>query len=235
MPIDFLSWGWSAVKTVAGPAWRFFHKPRLKVTASAADPFIKHTETALAGMNVMNAMERKWLSYYRLKVTNKGREQAQGCRVLITNIQHVVDGQWRDIPGWEPVTLKWSLRGVPSVDISPKEEAFCDIGHVASNYIQNNVYPQNRPRGLGRTDPNHHAWLFLETDRQPNHQAGKLAYGDYCLRLRLVTNNTGTTDVALYLRFMGQFAFMMADIPEGTIFEVPTRAPEVGTMFHARG
>lgn len=224
----------SGLRLITSPIWKWFSKPQLEVSAVAEDPYIKHTETALAGMNPMQAIERKWLAYYRLKVRNNGRTQAKGCRVLISSIQYVEHGVWRKVNGWEPVTLKWSLRGIPSVDISPKEEAYCDVGHVASNYIQNNVYRQDRPRRLGRTDPDHHAVLYLETDQQPNHQAGALAFGDYCFRLQLVSGNTRTMEVPLYLKFMGQFAFMLPDIPDGTVFEVPTTPPEVGTVFHAR-
>lgn len=232
--IEIPSWVYSALKTMAGPAWQWFSKPRLDITALPEDPFIKHTETALPGMTLMQAMDRKWLNYYRLKVTNKGRKQAQGCRILVTNVQYVEHEVWREVNGWEPVTLKWSLRGVPAVDISPGEEAYCDVGHVVSNYIQNNVYRQDRPRRLGRTDSDHHALFYLDTDQQPNRQYGAFAFGDYVLRLRLVTSNTGTINFALYLKFMGQFASLLAEIPEGTVFEVPTNPPGVNTVFHAR-
>lgn len=224
----------TAMRFTVGPVWQWYSKPRLKVTASPIDPFIKHTETALPGMNAMQAIDRKWLNYYRLKVTNSGRKQAQACRLLIINVQYVEHGVWRDVAGWEPVTLKWALIGQPSVDISPKEERYCDLGHVPSNYIQNNVYRQDQPRRLNRQDPDHHAMFFLECAAQPRHQYGALGFGDYCIRLRLVTGNTGSLDFAVYLKFMGRFASMLPEVPEGTIFEVPKRPPETGTVFAPR-
>jgi hypothetical protein len=217
--------------------YRRLRRPKLVVYARAEDPFVKHTTTPLPDhVSAMDAITRNMLDYYRVQVLNGGKEQARACRLQIIGIRYVEHGVWRDYDGWEPVTLKWSNVKTTVVDISPREDAYCDIGHFASNYIQNNLYRHDFPRRrLGQTDHDHHAWFYLECHPVPNHQPGALGHGDYCFRMRLVSSNVATLEFGIYFKSMGQFSSLATGVPEGTIFEAPSPCPEAQTVFHERG
>jgi hypothetical protein len=133
---------------------RWWQRPFIVVSANASDPFIKATPVNVEGLDLVRAVSDARAVYYRLLIENRGGRSAQSCRLQIVGLLFVESGVWRRLAGWEPVDLIWSNRpGVSSIDLAPRETAFCDLGHVVSNYIQSNRVPPTSIRELGRRPP----------------------------------------------------------------------------------
>lgn len=70
--------------------------------------------------------------YFRFRVFNEGRTQAEQCEVVLENIwKENSSGELKKIRGFSPVPLKWSgLDRIKYLTIQPGRRVFCDIGFI---------------------------------------------------------------------------------------------------------
>lgn len=70
--------------------------------------------------------------YFRFKVTNKGKVQAEQCEAVLEKIwKENSAGELKPFVGFSPVQLKWSgVREEKYFTIQPGRELFCDIGRI---------------------------------------------------------------------------------------------------------
>jgi hypothetical protein len=152
--------------------------------------------------------------HYRLLVENLGGRSAQDCRLQIVGLLFAESGVWKRLTGWEPVDLIWSNRpGVSSIDLAARENAFCDVGHVFSNYIQSNRVRPTTVRELGRRPRQQQALFFLDGRSIPAAQRNALAAGVYALHMRMFSSNVKTRDFICLLHFKGEFASLVDESP----------------------
>ena len=104
----------------------FFHKP----------PYCHITEMRGSGVNFS-------VYYFRFKVVNNGKIQAEQCEVVLEKIwKENSAGEFKEFTGFSPVSLKWSGINIPKhLTIQPGREIFCDIGRIHyPNYEPESVY-----------------------------------------------------------------------------------------------
>jgi hypothetical protein len=232
-----ISTGLGAVRILgSGFGWfaRWWQRPYIVVSANASDPFIKATPVSVDGLDPVRAVSDARAVYYRLLVENRGGRSAQSCRLQIVGLLFVESGVWKRLAGWEPVDLIWSNRpGISSIDLAPRETAFCDVGHAVSNYIQNNRVLPTSVRELGRRPPQRQAIFFLDGRLVPSAQKNSLTAGVYALEMRMFSSNVKTKDFTCLLTFRGEFASLVAEVPEGTVFSIEPRPPDENTVSPA--
>lgn len=70
--------------------------------------------------------------YFRFKVINNGKVQAEKCEAVLEKIyKEDIAGKFKKINGFSPVSLKWSGLGDEKyITIQPEREVFCDIGRI---------------------------------------------------------------------------------------------------------
>ncbi len=130
--------------------------PRLEVTISAGPPHAINTPVTVTGktLNPIDAVSKARANYYRVGVQNRGESTVAACRVVLTGLWYLVQGVWRGLNSWEPMPLTWSnLPGTIYRDLSPGEQAYCDVGHVFTNYIQSNAISPMSIRTLPKDGP----------------------------------------------------------------------------------
>lgn len=216
---------------VAAAIYRWRRQPWIEVSAQATDPWIRGTRVPVEGRNPIQAVADGRATYYRVKVENTGAATATGCRLRLANVYYASYGVWQRLDRWEAITLNWSNRADRApIELAAGESAFCDLGHTFSNFIANNRIDQAQVRRLGNAPAGHPALLYLDSavsiDAQPNALAG----GKYALELQFVSTNAKTRDFGCYLVFVGDYAALIGEPPEGTEFQLLKRLPEEKTL-----
>jgi hypothetical protein len=210
---------------------RWWQRPFIVVSANASDPFIRTTPMNVDGLDPVRAVSDARATYYRLLVENRGGRSAQDCRLQIVGLLFVESGVWKRLTGWEPVDLIWSNRpGVSSIGLAARESAFCDVGHAFSNYIQSNRVRPTTVRELGHRQPQRQALFFLDGQLIPAAQRNALAAGVYALQMRMFSSNAKTKDFTCLLHFGGEFASLVDEVPDGTVFRIERRPPDENTL-----
>jgi hypothetical protein len=193
-----ISSGFGAVRILGSSlSWlaRWWQRPYIVVSANASDPFIRATPVSVDGLDPVRAVSDARAVYYRLLVENRGGRSAQDCRLQIVGLLFVESGVWKRLTGWEPVDLIWSNRpGVSSIGLAARESAFCDVGHVFSNYIQSNRVRPTAVRELGQRQRQRQALFFLDGQLIPAAQRNALTAGVYALEMRMFSSNVKTKD-----------------------------------------
>ena len=106
--------------------WKYkFYSAKLNFKFSHNPPDCHKTE--MRGENV-----RFSVYYFRFRVVNTGKLQAEQCEVVLEKIyKENSAGQYREIEGLSPVSLKWSgTQNEKYFTIQPGREFFCDIGRI---------------------------------------------------------------------------------------------------------
>jgi len=93
----------------------FFHRP----------PFCHKTQMRGMGTNFP-------VYYFRFKIVNIGKVQADQCEVVIENIwKRNETKRLKEFIGFSPVWLKWSgTKNTRYLIIQPDREVFCDMGRI---------------------------------------------------------------------------------------------------------
>lgn len=70
--------------------------------------------------------------YFRFRVKNEGRSQAEQCEVVLEKIlKENSAGQLKELEGFSPVSLKWTgPENNRYFTIQPEREYYCDIGRI---------------------------------------------------------------------------------------------------------
>ena len=70
--------------------------------------------------------------YFRFRVLNKGKVQAEQCEAVLENIfKENSAGKLKEMQGFSPISLKWSgTQDSIYSTIQPGRESFCDIGRI---------------------------------------------------------------------------------------------------------
>jgi hypothetical protein len=204
------------------------------------EPWCNQTQWGpLPGVNEIDAVDDAVVNYYRVRVHNKGRTRANACHVNIREIWFAERGVWKRLDGWEPVDAIWSGRKhQPTVSLSQDEQAFCDIGHVVSNYIQSNLIRPTQMRVIRRDvrRPQRPGRFLLDLQTEYVSQPNALEQGHYALGIRLYSENAPTVAVALDLRVSGRFASALdtfqRDAPPlaGVVLQQRRRLPKEGIV-----
>lgn len=95
--------------------FKFFHTP----------PYCHKTEMRRSDV-------RFPVYYFRFKVRNKGKTEAERCEVVLERIwKRDSEGSFNELTGFSPVPLKWSgTLNEKYFTIQPDREVFCDIGRI---------------------------------------------------------------------------------------------------------
>lgn len=126
--------------------FKFFHKP----------PYCHQTE--MRGSSVCFPVY-----YFRFKVTNSGKLQAEQCEVVLEKIwKENSAGKLKEYDNFSPVSLKWSGTGsIKYLTIQPGREVFCDIGRIQHpNYEPESVY-----KDISEQEKNQNKFFFELPER----------------------------------------------------------------------
>ena len=118
--ISFLSGAATAV--FAEPLRRWIYRPSLTLEFTVADHFVAKTRES-SGTSVYDAY------YVRLKVTNRRRSLAKGCRAYLIDIERRgSSGAWEPTEYCESLQLGWSARGTGAYEA-------LDLPHTVPHFI----------------------------------------------------------------------------------------------------
>ncbi|MFA5355372.1 MAG: hypothetical protein WC302_01375 [Candidatus Paceibacterota bacterium] len=125
--------------------------------------------------------------YFRFKVVNNGKIQAEQCEAVIEKIwKENAAGELKEFNGFSPVSLKWSgPEGQKHITIQPGREIFCDIGKIH--------YPNNEPDSVYRLITEGEKRLnkfFFEFPERFYSQWDCLTPGRYQIKISLYSKNT---------------------------------------------
>jgi len=125
--------------------------------------------------------------YFRLKIVNDGKVQAEQCEVVLEKIWKKNDsGELVELSGFSPVSLKWSS---PSMEkyptIQPGREIFCNIGSIYPPDYQ----PVSQYRSI-TDEQNRENKFFLEIYERYYAQWDCLVPGKYQIELAIYSKNT---------------------------------------------
>ncbi|HRY82709.1 MAG TPA: hypothetical protein P5232_03345 [Candidatus Moranbacteria bacterium] len=121
--------------------FKFFHKP----------PYCHQTEMRSGSI-------RFPVYYFRFKVVNDGKVQAEQCEAVLEKIwKENSAGELKKYNGFSPVSLKWSgIGGIKYLTIQPGREIFCDIGRIQHpNHESFSVY-----KGISEQDSRKNKFFF---------------------------------------------------------------------------
>lgn len=106
--------------------WKYkFYSARLEFIFSHRPPYCHITQMRGTGVDFP-------VYYFRFKVLNNGRVQAEQCEAVVEKIwKENSAGQLKEFIGFSPVWLKWSgTERTRYSTIQPGREIFCDIGRI---------------------------------------------------------------------------------------------------------
>lgn len=184
--------------------------------------------------NAVEAASKARSNYYRLQVKNTGRTIARNVQVQLTDIWYVERGIWKRLKEWHAANLPWIGRAASTtVDLHPAQDDFCDVGHVQTNALQNDVPLPQGERLLFKNDSKsrHQALFVLAPERRFQHLPSVLDRGHYVLGVRAYADNAESAAAFIDLAFPGRFAELGDDRMPGPLggVEISMRAepPEV--------
>ncbi len=121
--------------------WKFrFFSPKLAFEFCHKPPFCHITEMKGGGV-------RFPVHYFRFRVVNNGRVQAEQCETVLERIwKENSAGELKEFIGFSPVSLKWSgPQTIRHFTIQPGRKIFCDIGRIHHpDYETSSVYKDIR-------------------------------------------------------------------------------------------
>jgi hypothetical protein len=204
MSIDVLGWGLKVVPPVARWLVARLAAPRLSLSCEAREPWFQRTQVTVPGLDSLSALSRSFAYYYRVRVENLGGGQANACQLKLTRLWSTSEGRtWEPMREWQPVNLVWSGTGGVERAVYAADEAYADLGHVLSSYMQSNHSPDGRRVFNGSGG---HAWLYLDVEPLFNSQFSVLGRGRYCFELRVMAPKARTFTTWIELNFPGEFA-----------------------------
>lgn len=160
--------------------WKYrFFSPKLDFKFSHKPPYSHITE--MRGQNICFPVY-----YFRFKVVNNGKLQAEQCEAFLEKIWRVnTIGGLKKISGFSPVPLKWSgAQRTRSLTIQPGREVFCDIGRVHHlDHEPDSVYRdiKNKERKQNK--------FFFELVERPYSQLDCLVPGKYQIEIAVYSRN----------------------------------------------
>lgn len=147
----------------------FFHKP----------PYCHITDMRGAGL-------RFPVYYFRFKIVNKGKIQAEQCEAVLEKIsKENSNGELKYFSGFSPVLLKWSGPGRKKyLTIQPDRKVFCDIGRIH--------HPDHEPESVYRDisiQEKEQNKFFLELPERFYSQWDCLIPGNYQIEIVIYSKN----------------------------------------------
>ncbi len=127
-------------------AFKFYHTP----------PYCHITQMREAGVYFP-------VYYFRFKVVNNGKVQAEQCEAVLEKIwKENSAGKFKEFTGFSPVSLKWSgTQMLKYLTIQPGREIFCDIGRIHHpNHEQGSVY-----KGISEEEKRENKFFFELPER----------------------------------------------------------------------
>lgn len=226
-----------AATIIGGIVW-FLRRPRFRLSAQPREPWCVQVHWDLPGNLGAVAQAFDGLkNYYRIRVVNTGRTIAKRCHLRLTDVWYVERGVWRNFDRWQADDLIWSGRPASqTVDLSPAEETFCDVGYVASDFIQNNVEPAVPivRRDGPRPAPDAQGRFVLCVATPQLAQPNGLEQGHYVLKIAAYSDNASTKSLYCDLWYSGASALITdahVDQPLArTVLQERASVPEVNTL-----
>ena len=147
----------------------FFHKP----------PFCHITQMRGPGVDFP-------VYYFRFKIVNIGKVQAEQCEVIIENIwKRDKTKRLKDFNGFSPVGLKWSgTKNTRCLIIQPDREVFCDMGRI--------YHPDHEPESVYRNiteEEKEQNKFFFEWTEKFHSQWDCLLAGEYRIKIAVYSKN----------------------------------------------
>jgi len=173
-------------------AFKFFHTP----------PYCHITEKKRAGVSLP-------VYYFRFKVVNKGKTQAEQCEAVLEKIwKENSAGELRKFAGFSPVSLKWSgTQNEKYFTIQPGRELFCDIGLIHHpNYEQKSVY-----RAITEEE-NKKNKFFFELSERFYAQWDCLIPGKYQIKITIYSKNAEKISRKFKITWSGNWKDEEADM-----------------------
>lgn len=147
----------------------FFHKP----------PFCHITQMKGAGVDFP-------VYYFRFKIVNNGKTQADQCEVVVENIwKEDETKKLEEIIGFSPVWLKWSgTEKTRYLNIQPERKVFCDMGRIH--------HPDHEPDSVYRNitaEEREQNKFFFEWPERFHSQQDCLLPGKYRIKIAVYSKN----------------------------------------------
>jgi len=149
-------------------SFKFFHKP----------PYSHITQMGSPGFSAY---------YFRFKVINNGRVQAEQCEAVLERIWKENNvGKLKKFNGFSPISLKWTGPGMKKYfTIQPGREFFCDIGRIHHpDHELNSVY-----RSITNEEKKQNKFFFESPEGKPYAQWDCLTPGKYQIQVTIYSKN----------------------------------------------
>jgi len=196
-----------------------FNRPCLRVTVSTAAPYAQKALVAYGN-------HRAQCYYFRLKVQNTGRAEAEGVELLASDLlEDDGTGHYTQSSRFLPMNLVWSHDRKISHSISAGMFRFCDLGHI--------IDPAERPNFPGedfiityadlffKHDITEEVVLSLDTEVQPLTSTHLLPAGRYKLRLLVGAKGLTTKRIEIDIDLKKQWRINQGEmLSEGIALEM---------------
>jgi hypothetical protein len=175
--------------------------PKLQVRYEHDTPYCVRTELR---SQVNPSIPSEPVYYVRFIVENTGKSRAENCEVVLQEL-YLCDasGKPRRLPNFSSMNLSWSLVGETFVQINPRREILCDIGHVASQ-----SYQEREERRLCVDIPGYRGddlRFQLQQVYYPFSQPNCLAPGKYLLKIVVYSENAPTVSQYFEVAWSGKW------------------------------
>lgn len=156
-----------------------YHSAKLNFKFSHTPPYSHITQMRGIGVNFP-------IYYFRFKVVNHGRIQAEQCEVVLERIwKRNSAGKLKEFIGFSPVALKWSSpQMVGNPTIQPGRELFCNIGCI----YQPDYEPESVYRSISEEEKAQRKF-FLELSEKYFAQWDCLIPGKYQIEVTVYSKN----------------------------------------------
>lgn len=71
----------------------------------------------------------------------------------------------------------------------------------------------------------------MEAEALPKSQAGAFSHGPYSFRMKLLSNDASTRSFSTFFNFVGTFASLVREVPEGTVLSTKAKPAEAGSVY----
>lgn len=174
--------------------WKYrFYSAKLDFKFLHISPYCHITEMRGAGVNFP-------VYYFRFKVVNNGKVQAEQCEAVLEKIwKENSAGEFKEFTGFSPVSLKWSgTQMTKHLTIKPGKEVFCDIGRIHHpNHEPTSVY-----RAINREEERQNKFFF-ELPERFYAQWDCLVPGKYQIEVTIYSKNAKKLVESLKLHGLG--------------------------------
>ena len=140
--------------------------------------------------------------YFRFKVVNNGKLQAEQCEVILEKIwKENSAGELVEFNGFSPVSLKWSgVQGIKMLTVQPDREIFCDIGRIH--------HPDHEPGSVYRDineEEQRQNKFFFELPERYYSQWDCLTPGRYQIEISIYSKNTKRVSTKFKISWSGNW------------------------------